>query len=72
MSLPSKDKHQKQKWGPILASRKARISFVEEDDDRVGHPHMGNIKKFTPKRKEDVGEGLLANYALKKGRYVGT
>jgi hypothetical protein len=36
--------------GPILAFGKARISFIEEDDDRVGHPHMRNIKKPTPKK----------------------
>jgi hypothetical protein len=59
MSVPSKGKHQKEKLGPILAFGKARISFVDEDD-RVGHPHMGNIKKPTPKKRED-GEGLLVD-----------
>ncbi len=32
-----------------------------------------NIKKVAPKKKkEDVNEGLLVDYALKKGGYVGT
>jgi len=34
-----------------LAFGKARISSIEEDDDRVGHPHTGNIKKLAPKKK---------------------
>jgi hypothetical protein len=73
VNVPSKGKHQKEKLGPILALGEARISSIEEDDVGVGHPHMGNIKKPAPKKKkEDVGEGLLVDYALKKGRYVGT
>jgi hypothetical protein len=72
VNAPSKGKHQKEKLGLILASAKARISSIEEDDVGVGHPHMGNIKKPTPKKKKDVGEGLLIDYALKKGMYVGT
>jgi hypothetical protein len=32
---------------------------------------MGNIKNPALKKKKD-GEGLLINYALKKGRYIGT
>jgi hypothetical protein len=52
MNELSKGKHQKEKLGPILAFRKARISFVEEDDARVGHPHMGNIKKPAPKKRK--------------------
>jgi hypothetical protein len=51
MNVPSKGKHQKEKLGPILAFCKTRISSVEEDDDRVGHPHMGNIKKLATKKK---------------------
>ncbi len=73
VNVPSKGKHQKEKLGLIMASSKARISSVEEDDDKVGLPHMGNIKKPALKRKrEEVGEGLLFDYALKKGKYVGT
>jgi len=72
MNVPSKGKHQKEKLGPILVFGKVRISSVEEDDDRVGHPHMGHIKKPTPKKEKEDGDGLLVDYALKKGRYVGT
>jgi hypothetical protein len=72
MNVPSKGKHQKEKLGPILVFGKVRISSVEEDDDRVGHPHMGNIKKPAPKKEREDGDGLLVDYALKKGRYVGT
>ncbi len=35
----------------IWASNKARISSIEEDDDSVGHPHMGNKKKPAPKKR---------------------
>jgi hypothetical protein len=56
--------------GIILAFGKARISSVEEDDEGWSS-HMASIKKPTPKKRED-GEGLLVDYALKKGRYVGT
>jgi hypothetical protein len=52
MNVPSKGKHQKEKLGPILVFGKARISSVEKDDDRVGRPHMGNIKKPAPKKKK--------------------
>jgi hypothetical protein len=38
MSVQSKGKHQKDKLGLILAFGKVRISSIEEDDDRVGHP----------------------------------
>lgn len=63
----------KEKLGQGLPSNKAKISSVEENFETFGQPHVGNSKKSTPKRKkEDVGEDLLANYALKKGRYVGT
>jgi hypothetical protein len=59
--------------GPRLPSSKARISPIEEDFESSSRLHVGNNKKSTPKRKrEDIGEDLLANYALKKGRYVGT
>jgi hypothetical protein len=51
MSVLSKGKHQKEKLGPILAFGKVRISSVEEDDARVNHPHMGNIKKPALKKK---------------------
>jgi hypothetical protein len=37
VSVQSKGKHRKEKLGLILAFGKARISSVEEDDDRVGH-----------------------------------
>jgi hypothetical protein len=67
MNVPSKGKHQKEKLGPILVFGKARISSIEEDVDRVGHLHMGNIKKPAPKKKGEDGEGLLVDYALKKG-----
>jgi len=56
--------------GFILAFGKARISFVEEDDDRVGHPIRQTSRSPHQKKRED-GEGLLVDYALKKGRYVG-
>jgi hypothetical protein len=56
-----------------LPFSKARISSIEEDSKSFGELRVGNNKKSTPKRKkEDVGEDLLINYALKKGRYVGT
>ncbi len=49
------------------------MSSIEEDSESFGQPRVGNNKKSTPKkRKEDIGEDLLTNYALKKGRYVGT
>ncbi len=51
VNVPSKGKHQKEKLGPIMASSKTSISSIEEEDDRVGHPHMGNIKKPTQKKK---------------------
>jgi len=57
--------------GLILAFGKARISSIEEDDDRVGHPIWQTSRNPHPKKKED-GEGLLVDYTLKKGRYVGT
>jgi hypothetical protein len=35
--------------------------------------HIWETLRSLPKKKrEDVGEGLLIDYALKKGKYVGT
>jgi len=74
VSVPSKgNSHLKEKLDQGLPSNKVRISSIEHDSKSFGRPHVVNNKKSTPKiKKEDVGEDLLANYALKKGRYVGT
>jgi hypothetical protein len=71
VNVQSKDKQQKEKLGLISAFGKARISSFEEDDDRVGHPIWQTSRNPHQKNRED-GEGLLVDYALKKGRYVGT